>query len=95
MSEIRNQSEASVEGLKPRSQQPQRWKMVVVVFVAVYPFSLFFSVFVLPHITHLPLLIRSSIFPVVLPILMVYLLLPFLTQRVFKGWLTNNKSRRS
>jgi antibiotic biosynthesis monooxygenase (ABM) superfamily enzyme len=66
---------------------PPRWKMVLVTFVAVYPLSLLLGAFISPHLIHWNLFLRALLFPIVAPTLLTYVLLPFLTQRVFKRWL--------
>jgi antibiotic biosynthesis monooxygenase (ABM) superfamily enzyme len=71
---------------------PPRWKMVVVTFVAVYPLSLISVLFVAPHTENLPVLVRAIFFPAVVPIILTYLFMPFLTQRVFKRWLYRDVS---
>jgi antibiotic biosynthesis monooxygenase (ABM) superfamily enzyme len=72
---------------------PPRWKMVITTFIAIYPLSLLMSYFLLPHIISWPIPIRSLFLPVFAPIILTYLFMPFLTQRVLKRWLY--KSPRS
>ncbi|MDB5179298.1 MAG: antibiotic biosynthesis monooxygenase [Patescibacteria group bacterium] len=66
---------------------PPKWKMVVVTFVAVYPLSLLLGAFVAPRLMGVNIFVRSLLFPVVVPVVLTYFLMPFLTQRVFKSWL--------
>ncbi|MDB5165520.1 MAG: antibiotic biosynthesis monooxygenase [Candidatus Saccharibacteria bacterium] len=69
---------------------PPKWKMVVATFIAIYPISLLFSVFLAPYIADWPVWIRALFLPVLAPIILTYLLMPFLTQRVLKRWLYDN-----
>ena len=66
---------------------PPKWKMVVVTFVAVYPLSLLLGEFVSPLIVHWNIFLRALLFPVIAPVALTYVLMPFLTQKVFKRWL--------
>jgi antibiotic biosynthesis monooxygenase (ABM) superfamily enzyme len=66
---------------------PPRWKMVIVTFTSVYPLSLLLSEFITPHITKWNIFVRSLILPIVVPVVLTYFSMPFLTQRVFKRWL--------
>ncbi|HUC19989.1 MAG TPA: antibiotic biosynthesis monooxygenase [Candidatus Polarisedimenticolaceae bacterium] len=66
---------------------PPRWKMVITTFIAIYPLSLLFSLFLTPYIANWPLEIRAIFLPVFAPIILTYLFMPFLTQRVLKRWL--------
>jgi antibiotic biosynthesis monooxygenase (ABM) superfamily enzyme len=66
---------------------PPKWKMVVVTFIAVYPLSLLLGAFVSPHILTVNIFMRALLFPVVVPIILTYFSMPFLTQRIFKRWL--------
>lgn len=71
----------------PSVTAPPRWKMVVVTFVAVYPLSLVLSAFVSPHLAGWNLFVRALLFPVIAPVVLTYVILPFLTQYVFRRWL--------
>jgi antibiotic biosynthesis monooxygenase (ABM) superfamily enzyme len=66
---------------------PPRWKMVTTTFVAIYPLSLLFNLYVAPHLIHWPVVLRAVVFSIIAPVLLTYLLMPFLTQRIFKHWL--------
>ena len=66
---------------------PPRWKMVVTTFIAIYPISLLYSYFLVPHTISLPVPFRSLFLPVIAPIILTYAFIPFLTQRVLKRWL--------
>jgi uncharacterized protein len=65
---------------------PARWKMAVVTFGAVFPLSLLYQAFLVPHSQPLPLAVRALLFPVVLVPLLTYLILPRLS-RLFRAWL--------
>ncbi|MDB5176962.1 MAG: antibiotic biosynthesis monooxygenase [Candidatus Saccharibacteria bacterium] len=66
---------------------PPRWKMVAVTFVAIYPVSLLYTLFIAPFFADMTVPIRSIGLSIIAPLLLTYLLMPFLTQRVFKRWL--------
>jgi uncharacterized protein len=69
---------------------PPRWKMVLTTFIAIYPLSLLFGFFLNPHIDGLPVWLRALFLPIFAPIILTYILMPFLTQRVLKRWLYRN-----
>jgi antibiotic biosynthesis monooxygenase (ABM) superfamily enzyme len=71
---------------------PPRWKMATTTFIAIYPLSLLMSYFLLPHIISWPIPIRSLFLPIFAPIILTYLFMPFLTQRVLKHWLYKTMS---
>lgn len=71
----------------PGATSPPRWKMVIATFIAVYPVSLLLNYFVSPHLIHVNVFARALLFPVVLPVLLTYLLMPFVTQKILKRWL--------
>lgn len=64
-----------------------KWKMVIATFIAIYPLSLLAGLYINPHIAMWPVALRALILPVIAPIILTYLLMPFLTQRVLKRWL--------
>jgi len=66
---------------------PPRWKMVVTTFIAIYPISLLYGLFLAPHVESWPVEFRSLFLPVFAPIILTYSFMPFLTQRVIKHWL--------
>ncbi|HSX45656.1 MAG TPA: antibiotic biosynthesis monooxygenase [Candidatus Saccharimonadia bacterium] len=66
---------------------PPRWKMVLTTFVAIYPLSLLYGYLIAPNITALPTPIRALFLPVFAPVILTYLFMPFLTQKVLKSWL--------
>ncbi len=71
----------------PGMNPPPRWKMVIATFIAVYPVSLLLNYFVSPHTVHVNVFARALLFPVVLPVLLTYFLMPFVTQKILKRWL--------
>jgi len=72
---------------RPTPSGPPRWKMVVTTFLAIYPISLAYGYLVAPHVAAWPVAVRALFLPVFAPILLTYLFMPVLTQRVLKGWL--------
>jgi antibiotic biosynthesis monooxygenase (ABM) superfamily enzyme len=66
---------------------PPKWKMAIVTFIAIYPLSLLYGLFLAPNIVSWPVAVRSLFLPIFAPILLTYLFMPFLTQRVLKRWL--------
>jgi len=66
---------------------PPRWKMVSVTFFAIYPISLAYGLFLAPRIVDWPVWVRSLCLPIFAPLILTYLFMPFLTQRVLKRWL--------
>lgn len=66
---------------------PPRWKMVITTFIAIYPISLFYGYFVAAHVIHWKVEYRSLFLPVFAPIILTYLFMPILTQRILKRWL--------
>jgi antibiotic biosynthesis monooxygenase (ABM) superfamily enzyme len=66
---------------------PPRWKMVITTFIAIYPIGLFYGAFVAAHVVGWPLEFKSLFLPVFAPVILTYLFMPFLTQRLLKRWL--------
>jgi len=66
---------------------PPRWKMVVVTFIAIYPLSLVYGLFLAPHLLKWPVWGRAFFLPIFAPIILTYLFMPYLTQHVLKRWL--------
>jgi antibiotic biosynthesis monooxygenase (ABM) superfamily enzyme len=66
---------------------PPRWKMATTTFVAIYPLSLIYGYLVVPRTISWPVAARALILPIFAPIILTYLFMPFLTQRVLKRWL--------
>lgn len=65
---------------------PPRWKMTVTTFVAVYPLSLLLTWLVVPHIQDWSTPVRALLFPVLLPPVLTYALMPLLS-RWLRRWL--------
>jgi uncharacterized protein len=89
---IATQQKSKLGGLEtwfelPGSTPPPRWKMVVATFIAVYPISLLLNEFASPYLTSWNVFLRALLFPIVLPILLTYLIMPFITQKLLKRWL--------
>jgi antibiotic biosynthesis monooxygenase (ABM) superfamily enzyme len=70
---------------------PPRWKMAITTSIAIYPLALLFFAFLAPYIELLPVWIRALFLPILAPIILTYLFMPFLTQRVLKGWLYKSR----
>jgi antibiotic biosynthesis monooxygenase (ABM) superfamily enzyme len=66
---------------------PPKWKMVVTTFIAIYPVSLLYALYLAPNIVDLPAVVRALFLPIIAPIILTYLFMPFLTQRVLNRWL--------
>jgi len=66
---------------------PPRWKMVITTFIAIYPISLAYGGLVAARVVHWPLAFKALFLPVFAPIILTYLFMPFLTQRLLKRWL--------
>jgi uncharacterized protein len=69
---------------------PPKWKMAATTFIAIYPLSLLYSIFLAPYIESWPVWIRALFLPVIAPITLTYIFMPFLTQRILKSWLYKN-----
>jgi uncharacterized protein len=66
---------------------PPRWKMVITTFIAIYPIGLVYGYFVAPHVLAWPIPAKALFLPVFAPVILTYLFMPFLTQKVLKRWL--------
>jgi antibiotic biosynthesis monooxygenase (ABM) superfamily enzyme len=66
---------------------PPRWKMVIVTFVAIYPIAILFGYVVNPRTITWPVPLRAICLSVAAPILLTYLIMPWLTRKIFKRWL--------
>jgi antibiotic biosynthesis monooxygenase (ABM) superfamily enzyme len=73
-----------------RSTAPPRWKMALTTFIAIYPISLLYTLYLTPHIVDWPAAVRALVLPIIAPIILTYLFMPFLTQLVLKRWLYKN-----
>jgi antibiotic biosynthesis monooxygenase (ABM) superfamily enzyme len=72
---------------------PPRWKMAITTSIAIYPLSLLYSYFIVPHVTTWKIPVRSLFLPVFAPIILTYLFMPYLTQHVLKRWLYKNPQK--
>ncbi len=66
---------------------PPKWKMAATTIIAIYPLSLLYAIYVAPNTLHWPVAARAMVVPILAPIILTYLFMPFLTQRVLKPWL--------
>ncbi len=71
---------------------PPRWKMAVLLMLAVYPLSLILSTWGAPALARLPVLAGTLFTSVLMVLLMTYLLVPVLT-KMFRWWLDPGKRR--
>ena len=65
---------------------PPRWKMAVILLIAVYPMSLALSHWIAPVLASMPLLSGTLLVSVLMVIAMTYILVPMLT-KIFERWL--------
>lgn len=65
---------------------PPRWKMVLLLLVAVYPVSLGVATWLAPALARVSLLAGTFLTSVLMVLTMTYVLVPILT-KVFQGWL--------
>lgn len=72
---------------------PPRWKMAVLLMLAVYPLSLALSIWGAPLLALLPVLVGTLLTSVFMVLLMTYVLVPILT-KIFQGWLQSAESRK-
>jgi antibiotic biosynthesis monooxygenase (ABM) superfamily enzyme len=66
---------------------PPRWKMAITTFIAIYPLSLLYSYFLVPHTLSLPVPVRSLFLPIIAPVILTYLFMPLLTRHILRRWL--------
>jgi len=71
------------------SAVPDRWKMVIVTVIGIYPLSLLVPRVLGKSLAPIPMYPRGLIISFVLVLLMTYLVMPWLT-RLFKKWLFPN-----
>lgn len=71
---------------------PPRWKMALTTMIAIYPLSLLTALYVTPYMEDWPVAIRALFLTIVAPLILTYLFMPFLTQRVLKRWLYKSDS---
>ncbi|MFE9044620.1 antibiotic biosynthesis monooxygenase [Streptomyces sp. NPDC012421] len=74
---------------KPGSTRPAppRWKMAVSATLAIYPISVLGSLFLVPRLTALPVLLSSAVVACVFNVLMTYVAMPAVS-RLLRRWLT-------
>jgi antibiotic biosynthesis monooxygenase (ABM) superfamily enzyme len=65
---------------------PPRWKMTLLLMIAVYPMSLAVSYWLAPALANLSLFAGAFITSVIMVLSMTYLIVPLLT-KLFQGWL--------
>jgi uncharacterized protein len=63
-----------------------RYKMAILVWIAIYPTITMIFYFAGEHLVKLPLLLRTFILTIILVSLMVFVFIPFLT-KLFRKWL--------
>jgi len=71
---------------------PPRWKMALILMIAVYPMSLVVSHWFAPLLSKMSLFTGSLLTSVIMVLVMTYVLVPILT-RIFQGWLNPSKER--
>jgi len=67
------------------NRQPKKWKMALLTWLCIYPLINILFAFLMPHIGHLPNLIKTLIMTLILVPIMGFLL--GLLQKRFKNWL--------
>lgn len=72
------------------SDGPPRWKMAVLLILAVYPMSLAISEWFAPALAHIPTLLGTLITSVAIVWMMTYVITPLLTA-IFARWLNGSK----
>ncbi|WP_326685225.1 antibiotic biosynthesis monooxygenase [Streptomyces microflavus] len=78
---------------------PPRWKTAVASALGIFPVSLLGSVFLAPHLTAVPAVVRTALFAALFSVLMTYVAMPAVT-RTLRRWLSpgapspRNSSRR-
>lgn len=71
---------------------PPRWKMALILMIAVYPMSLAMSHWFAPMLSEMSLFSGSLLTSVFMVFAMTYVLVPILTN-IFQGWLQPSKGR--
>lgn len=66
--------------------KPPKWKMAILMWIAIYPLITLIFFFFGEQIIQLPLVLRTLVLTLILVPSMVYILVPFLS-RVFRPWL--------
>ncbi|MDG4862707.1 antibiotic biosynthesis monooxygenase [Streptomyces sp. T-3] len=65
---------------------PPRWKMCISSGIAIFPISLFGNAVIAPHLSGLPLLLRTAPITVLFSVLMTYVAIPAVT-KLLRRWL--------
>ncbi len=65
---------------------PPKYKMMVVIFISIFPLSLLLGYGIRPFISELHIILQSAIMSLILVLLMTYIVMP-LTSKVFHRWL--------
>ncbi|GJM04454.1 MAG: hypothetical protein DHS20C09_04450 [marine bacterium B5-7] len=65
---------------------PPRYKMMVIVWISIFPLSLFLNYFLMPFMAELNLIIRVAVSSLILVPLMTYIVMP-LVAKLFHRWL--------
>ncbi len=65
---------------------PPKYKMMVVIFISIFPLSLLLGYGIRPFISELHIISQSAIMSLILVLLMTYIVMP-LTSKVFHRWL--------
>lgn len=73
-----------------KSDGPPRWKMAVLLILAVYPMSLAISEWFAPALAHIPTLLGTLITSVAIVWMMTYVITPLLTT-LFARWLNGSR----
>ena len=73
-------------------KQAPKWKMAILIWLAIYPALNLVSILIGGFLVDLPLWQRTFVMTVILVPLMVYVLLPFLTKK-FAFWLNPKISK--
>ncbi|MEU6479114.1 antibiotic biosynthesis monooxygenase [Streptomyces sp. NPDC047017] len=75
---------------KPGSTRPAppRWKMAISATLAIYPVSVLGGLFLVPHLTTLPVLLSSAVTACTFNVFMTYVSMPAVS-RLLRGWLTS------
>ncbi|MFC7306056.1 antibiotic biosynthesis monooxygenase [Streptomyces monticola] len=73
---------------------PPRWKMCISSGIAIYPISLFGNAVIAPHLTGLPLILRTAALTVLFSTLMTYVAMPTVS-KVLRRWLDRGPRARN
>ena len=73
-------------------KQAPKWKMAILIWLAIYPALNLVSILIGGLLVDLPLWQRTFVMTIILVPLMVYVLLPLLT-RAFASWLSPKASK--